>query len=148
MVQIRRATLSDVGLLTGLVEQYRAFYLQDNSELTEQFVADRISRDESVLFVAEVDRSLVGFTQCYPSFSTVSLSVVWLLNDLFVEPEHRGQGIANQLMDEAESAARDAGASRIWLRTAHTNLPAQALYESRGWVYDEVFKRYDLLLGA
>ena len=148
MVQIRRASLSDVGHLTGLVEQYRAFYLQDSNALTEKFMSDRISRDESVVFVAEVDGSMVGFTQCYPSFSTVSLSVVWLLNDLFVDPEHRGQGIANRLMAEAEKAARDAGASRIWLRTAHTNLPAQALYESRGWVYDEVFKRYDLLLGA
>ena len=148
MVHIRRATLSDVGQLTGLVEQYRAFYLQDSNALTVQFMSDRISRDESVAFVAEIDDALVGFTQCYPSFSTVSLSVVWLLNDLFVDPEHRGHGIANQLMAEAESAARDAGASRIWLRTAHTNTPAQALYESRGWVYDEVFKRYDLLLGS
>lgn len=148
MVHIRRATVSDVNQLTGLVEQYRAFYLQDSNARTEKFMSDRISRDESVVFVAEIDDVLVGFTQCYPSFSTVSLSVVWLLNDLFVDPAYRGQGIANQLMAEAEKAARDAGASRIWLRTAHTNAPAQALYESRGWAYDEVFKRYDLLLGS
>jgi ribosomal protein S18 acetylase RimI-like enzyme len=68
------------------------------------------------------------------------------LNDLFVEPAHRGRGIANQLMDHAEKAAKQASASRIWLRTAHSNLPARALYERRGWVYDEVFRRYDLLL--
>jgi ribosomal protein S18 acetylase RimI-like enzyme len=48
-------------------------------------------------------------------------------------------------MDTAETAAKAAGATRIFLRTAHTNTPAQALYEGRGWVYDEVFKRYDLI---
>jgi hypothetical protein len=31
------------------------------------------------------------------------------------------------------------------LRTANDNLPAQALYEGRNWVKDEVFRRYDLV---
>jgi ribosomal protein S18 acetylase RimI-like enzyme len=48
-------------------------------------------------------------------------------------------------MAETEAAAQSAGAVRIWLRTAHLNEPAQALYEGRGWVHDDVFKRYDLV---
>lgn len=145
MTRVRRPTLDDLDQLVGLVNGYRAFYKQDSTAGVEEFVRTRLTAGDSVFFVAEVDGELVGFTQCYPGLSTVSLSTVWLLNDLFVLPDFRKHGIADALMDEAERAARKAGATRIWLRTAHTNEPAQALYEKRGWVYDETFKRYDLI---
>lgn len=145
MVEIRRANAADIKELTGLVEQYRAFYKQEPNSNTESYLSERMTKNEMVTFVAQVDEKLVGFTNCYPTFSTVSLSQIWLLNDLFVDPDHRGKHIADQLMVTAEQAAKDAGATRIWLRTAHTNTPAQALYEGRGWVQDEVFRRYDLI---
>lgn len=137
--------MDDLGQLVELVNGYRAFYKQDNTDGVEEFVRTRLTNGDSVFFVTEADGELVGFTQCYPGLSTVSLSTVWLLNDLFVLPDFRKQGIADALMDEAERAGRDAGATRIWLRTARTNELAQALYEKRGWVYDETFKRYDLI---
>lgn len=145
MVNIRPADINDLDQLTGLVEQYRAFYKQEPNAKTKQYLTDRFEKKEIVTFVAELDGTLVGFTNCYPTFSTVSLSEIWLLNDLFVDPDHRGKHIADQLMVVAEQAAREAGATRIWLRTAHTNTPAQALYEGRGWAQDEVFRRYDLI---
>jgi ribosomal protein S18 acetylase RimI-like enzyme len=145
MVEIRRANSSDIPELTKLVEQYRAFYKQEANSATESFLTQRFTNNEIVTFVAVVENKLVGFTNCYPTFSTVSLSAIWLLNDLFVDPDHRGQHIADQLMVTAENAAKNEGATRIWLRTAHTNTPAQALYEGRGWVQDEVFRRYDLI---
>jgi ribosomal protein S18 acetylase RimI-like enzyme len=145
-VKISRIVASDLAQLHPLVEGYRAFYKQEANTKTEQYLLDRIANDEVVGFIARTDEGeAVGFTLIYPTFSTVSLSHIWLLNDLFVVPEARGAGVASALMDTAEQAAKDAGATRIFLRTAHTNTPAQALYESRGWVYDEVFKRYDLI---
>ena len=143
---MRPSEVQDVDQLTDLVEQYREFYGQARSEQTPSYLMERISKREAVILVAENDDALVGFTQCYPTFSTVSLSVIWLLNDLFVIPDHRRQQVAEQLMQAAEDAAKEAGATRVWLRTAHTNTPAQSLYEKRGWVEDEVFKRYDLML--
>lgn len=145
MTNIRRATVADVEQLTNLVEQYRAFYKQEPNAKTKQYLTDRLTNGESIVFVAEDNGALIGFTQCYPTFSTVSLSQIWLLNDLFVDPNHRGKHIADELMVMAENEAKSAGATRIWLRTAHTNTPAQALYEGRGWVQDEVFRRYDLI---
>ena len=145
MAHIRRALVSDVQQLTGLVEQYRGFYTQEPNSTTQKFLHDRLSMNESIVFVAEEGDQLVGFTQCYPSFSTVALAEIWLLNDVFVHPDFRRRHIAEQLMTETEEAAKSAGAARIWLRTAHLNAPAQALYEGRGWVQDEVFKRYDLV---
>jgi ribosomal protein S18 acetylase RimI-like enzyme len=48
-------------------------------------------------------------------------------------------------METAESAAREAGATRVFLRTANDNTTAQSLYEGRGYLQDEVFRRYDLI---
>jgi ribosomal protein S18 acetylase RimI-like enzyme len=145
MVHIRRASLSDLEPLTGLVEQYRGFYNHEPNSTTQQFLRDRISKNESIVFVAEDGGKLVGFAQSYPGFSTVALAEIWLLNDVFVHPDFRRRHIAEKLMVETEAAAKSAGAVRIWLRTAHLNAPAQALYEGRGWIHDDVFKRYDLV---
>jgi ribosomal protein S18 acetylase RimI-like enzyme len=145
MVHIRRASLSDVEQLTPLVEQYRGFYNHEPNSTTQQFLRDRISKNESIVFVAEEEDQLVGFSQSYPGFSTVALAEIWLLNDVFVHPDFRRRHIAEKLMVETEAAAKSAGAARIWLRTAHLNAPAQALYEGRGWIHDDVFKRYDLV---
>ncbi|MEI6405652.1 MAG: GNAT family N-acetyltransferase [Actinomycetes bacterium] len=145
MTQITRVTDSDLDDLLPLIEAYRAFYKQDPSERSPAFVSQRIANNEAVAFIARLDGKAVGFTLLYPTFSTVSLSAIWLLNDLFVDSSVRGKGIASALMNTAEAAAKEAGATRVFLRTAHDNTPAQALYEARGWKQDETFRRYDLI---
>lgn len=145
MAQITKVTSSDLPELYVLVEKYRAFYKQVESEKTSSFLEQRIANDEAVAFIARFDGNAIGFTLLYPTFSTVSLSNIWLLNDLYVDESVRGQGIASELMEVAESEAKKAGATRVFLRTANDNLPAQALYEGRNWVKDEVFRRYDLV---
>lgn len=149
MISLHQATLADLDDLVGLVENYRAFYKQAPNAGTRSYLASRLADNEAIVFIAtyndDFNNSPAGFTMIYPTFSTVSLSHIWLLNDLYVEEKYRGHGIATQLMDTAEQAARDAGATRLFLRTAHDNTPAQALYEARGWKQDEVFRRYDLI---
>lgn len=149
MIEISRATVADVDVLVDLVEKYRAFYKQEPNERTRGYLTDRLSKNEAVVFLAnyveDFNHKSVGFTMIYPTFSTVSLSEIWLLNDLYVDEQYRRHGVAQKLMDTTESAARDAGATRLFLRTANDNVNAQALYEGRGWVRDEIFRRYDLI---
>ena len=145
MLEIARAKLADVADLHPLVEKYRAFYKQPENEKTLGYLKSRLENDEAIVFIARDDSVAVGFTMLYPTFSTVSLSNVWLLNDLYVEEANRGQGIASKLMETTESAAREAGATRVFLRTAHDNVTAQSLYEGRNYIQDEVFRRYDLI---
>ena len=145
MSDISRITISEIAELHPLVEQYRAFYKQPKNDKTLSYLEERIKNEEAIAFIARVGGEAVGFTLLYPTFSTVLLSNIWLLNDLYVEESARGNGIASELMDVAESAAKQAGATRVFLRTANDNLPAQALYEGRKWVKDEVFRRYDLV---
>ena len=145
MSEISKVTASDLAELHPLVEKYRAFYKQPENDKTLGFLEERIKNQEAIAFIARVNGEAVGFTLLYPTFSTVSLSNIWLLNDLYVAESARGNGIANELMDVAEAAAKSAGATRVFLRTANDNLPAQALYEGRNWTKDEVFRRYDLV---
>jgi len=149
MIEISRATVADVDDLHGLVESYRAFYKQEPNPKTLGYLTDRLSNDEAIVFLArqvtDSTSRAVGFTMIYPTFSTVSLSQIWLLNDLYVDEICRRQGVSQKLMDRAESEAKAAGATRLFLRTANDNATAQALYEGRGWVRDEVFRRYDLV---
>ena len=145
MLEIARAKLADAGELHPLVEKYRAFYKQQPNAKTLDYLKARLENDEAMVFIARSDEVAVGFTMIYPTFSTVSLSNVWLLNDLYVEEANRGQRIASKLMETAESAAREAGATRVFLRTANDNTTAQSLYEGRGYLQDEVFRRYDLI---
>ena len=145
MTEISKANASDLPELHALVEKYRAFYKQAESDKTLSYLEQRIANDEAIVFIARVNGAAVGFTLLYPTFSTVSLSNIWLLNDLYVVESARGNGIASELMDVAELSAKSAGATRVFLRTANDNLPAQSLYEGRNWVKDEVFRRYDLI---
>jgi GNAT superfamily N-acetyltransferase len=142
---IRPVTSLDIDDLLPLVEAYRAFYKQPANPATRQYVVDRIESGEAIAFMAKLEKRAIGFTLCYPTFSTVAVAPIWLLNDLYVDDTYRKQGIASALVAAAEQAARDAGAARIWLRTAQDNTKAQRLYEKRGWKHDEVFRRYDLI---
>lgn len=49
-------------------------------------------------------------------------------------------------MEQAHRFAADSGAGAVKLSTEKDNFQAQALYESLGYVRDEEFYRYELLL--
>ena len=55
------------------------------------------------------------------------------IDELFVEPTHRGQGIAGQLLDRAEQVSLSHGAQSLHLEVTHGN-PAIELYRRRGFV--------------
>jgi GNAT superfamily N-acetyltransferase len=145
MAEIRtaRAELDDLDALAPLFDGYRRFYGQP-SDLAgaRAFLAERIKRSESVIFLAVRDGTIVGFTQLYPSFSSVSMKRVWVLNDLFVAAEGRSSGAGRALLDRAERWAAETGAKGLTLSTQITNLAAQRLYEACGWSKDDEFVHY------
>ncbi len=94
------------------------------------------------MLIAERDRRFLGFAQLYPSFSSVSMKRLWILNDLFVVPSSRRGGIGRALMAAAEDLARATSAKGLVLATQKTNATAKALYEARGWKLDDVFDHY------
>ena len=101
---------------------------------------------DSVVIVAERDQDLIGFTQLYPTFSSVAMRRVWVLNDLFVTPTARRLGVGRQLLEAAAAFGRSEQAVRLELATASDNHGAQQLYEGLNWKRDEVFWHYSLQL--
>ena len=147
---VRQATLEDLDALAPLFDAYRQFYEQP-SDLgrARRFLDERLSFRESVVFIAcGADGSAQGFTQLYPSFSSVRAARTWLLNDLFVAPGARRQGVAESLLGAAAVFARARGAARMTLSTTVDNTAAQSLYERLGWQREEGFLEYALQLPA
>jgi ribosomal protein S18 acetylase RimI-like enzyme len=146
-VTIRRAEPDDLDVLVPLFEGYRAFYKgEPDPESSRAFLSERLKRGESVVFLAieESSNTGVGFVQLYPVFSSLHMRRAWILNDLFVEPEHRGHHIAKRLMDEARALAVETGATTISLETAPDNQAARQLYESLGFRLQKSFLHYVL----
>jgi ribosomal protein S18 acetylase RimI-like enzyme len=144
-----RATIADVSLLAPLFDAYRVFYERPSDlQVAQRFLLERLQADESVIFFCRQSSSgsPAGFTQLYPSFSSVSAGRIWILNDLFVSPEARRLGVGRALIEAAHDHARETGALRVVLSTAHTNQTAQALYESLGYIQDVEFRSYSFAI--
>ncbi|MEP6688509.1 MAG: GNAT family N-acetyltransferase [Gemmatimonadales bacterium] len=144
---VRQAGPGDVDLVAPLFDAYRQFYRQPpDLALARTFLAERLARAESVVFLVERGGRVVGFVQLYPLFTSTAERPrrLWLLNDLFVVPEARGGGVGRALLDRARQLAEDTGAAGLELATARTNTGAQRLYESLGYRVDEQFLRYEL----
>ncbi|MCZ6593299.1 MAG: GNAT family N-acetyltransferase [Bacteroidetes bacterium] len=129
--------------LVPLFDGYRIFYRQaSNQDAVKNFLEERFQKKDSVIFIALDDEGNgLGFTQLYPSFSSVFMQRVYILNDLFVSEKARGQGIGEALIEYAKQFAREMGSKGLTLETAIDN-PAQNLYKRLGWVKDTGVNHY------
>lgn len=144
-MKVIRAQVTDVPEVAPLFSAYRAFYGQPyDLAAAVTFLTDRLARNESIVLLALGDNyAAVGFTQIYPSFSSTTLTAIWVLNDLFVDPAARGTGAVDALLDTAAALAKESGVTAIELATAHTNLRAQAVYDRSGYIVDKVYRHYE-----
>lgn len=148
MVKIKFSNINDLEQVTLLFDHYRQFYGQ-KSNLTEsrKFIEQRLTSQDSVIFLVKNENQIaVGFTQLYPIFNSITCKRSLILYDLFVSPDYRRQGVAQQLMKTAKDYALKTGVDRMELSTSKTNLNAQKLYESLGWKIDPEFHYYVLEL--
>lgn len=148
-IEVRQAVLSDIEAAALLFDEYRQFYGRESKvDAGREFLLSRLNRGESVIFIAFDEGKPIGFTQLYPSFSSLSLAPVFVLNDLYVRPSARRAGAGRRLLDAAAEYAQCVGAAWLTLSTAVTNESAQALYEKSGWQRDHEFLVYNLMVKA
>ncbi|GGE70303.1 GNAT family N-acetyltransferase [Priestia taiwanensis] len=134
-MHVREVTESDVHKVVPLFDQYRMFYQQfSDEEGAHAFLEERIRKAESVMYVAEdEDGEASGFVQLYPSFSSVSMKRLWILNDLYVTEQARGKGVGVALLEKAKELAIETKAKGLMLQTAEDNVRAQGIYEEFGF---------------
>ena len=146
-LRVERAGSAQLDAATALFQGYLRFYGKCHDEVRSRaFVAARLEQRDSVFLLAWDGGCAVGFTQLYPAFASLSLAPSWILNDLYVEPDARGRGVATALMGAARQLAVGNGAAEIFLQTARDNDQARALYERLGYALDEEFLVYTLAL--
>jgi GNAT superfamily N-acetyltransferase len=144
-ISTTQATWTDLPVLAALFDGYRQFYGRPSDrDAALDFLQERLRLKESVILMAWEGGDAVGFTQLYPSFSSVSMARTFILNDLFVTSQARQRGVGRLLLQQAAAYAQSVGAIRLTLSTATTNQTAQSLYESAGWVRDQQFYVYQL----
>ena len=136
MVTIKQANLSNLEAVVSLFDKYRIFYKQEsNLEAASLFLTERITKKESVIFIAYEKESPVGFTQLYKTFSSVSLQPFLILNDLYVLENYRKKNVGTELLKRAKEYCIQSGQKGLALETAIDN-PSQKLYEKLEWKKD------------
>lgn len=143
VIKIIQATIENIKQLVPLFDGYRTFYKQESDvAAAEDFLSARFYKNDSVIFMAINEHNqATGFTQRYPSFSSVSMQRTFILNDLFVAENFRKKGLGEALMETAKEFARDKNAKGITLETDINN-PAQHLYERLQWKQDNKVLHY------
>lgn len=142
-LKIEQIDLTNVEEVAGLFDSYRVFYNQTSDIIgATNFLKERISNKESIIFAAKIAGEFVGFTQIYPTFSSVAMKPAFILNDLFVTEQYRRNGVAEKLIEKAFQFAEENNGRFITLETGSSNKKAQALYGKMGMEIEDDVKHY------
>ncbi len=150
-IRIVHAEMEDLERLLPAFGAYREFYgLSAALHECRYFLFNRLMNEDSLILLAENPQTekLLGFAQLYPTFSSLALNQIWILNDLYIDPQARRRGVATRLIGYARDFLRERGDEAIVLETAPDNAAAKALYEGTGFSKDDAFDRYRLRLAT
>lgn len=95
----------------------------------EKWVFDE--KQAEVIF-ALLDREVIGFALYFLSFSTYTGNVNMHLEDLFIEPEHRGKGYGKALLKKLGKIVLERGYGRFEWTCLSWNKPSIDFYLSIG----------------
>jgi GNAT superfamily N-acetyltransferase len=131
-VNVRRLQPGDQAQWDELWQGYLVFYEHQLDAATTDRTWGRFFEEDSPvvgLGAFEGDDDLVGICHLVIHASTWSVAPYCYLNDLFVRPDRRVQGVGRTLIAAATDEARAAGASKIYWQTHTDNATARRLYD-------------------
>lgn len=128
---IRACAPADEPAWRALWQAYCDFYgVQLADEVTQRTWKRILDPDSAVMcIVAEVEGHVVGFAHCVVHENTWETQPVCYLEDLFVAPQARGQGVATALIEWLRNAMRAEGWARLYWMTAADNAQARRVYD-------------------
>lgn len=142
-IEIIQASLENLDELSRLFQNYRIFYKKEpDAEGEKEFLNERITNKESVIYLAKSDDKFIGFVQLFPMFSSTRITRLWLLNDLYVDKEFRKSGAASLLIERSKQLARETNYAGLMLQTGKDNTTAQSVYDRNEFVQDDNFYSY------
>jgi GNAT superfamily N-acetyltransferase len=141
MIEIAPLHSDDRAEWEVLARGYKEFYETVVSDAGYEEAWRRLLAQDGIHgFAAKLDGRLVGITH-YLFHTTVWLGEYCYLQDLFVDPEVRGRGVARALIERVADIARERDCARLYWGTRQNNDRARALYDKvaifRGFIiYD------------
>ena len=142
---IRKATIEDCKHVYELIKEFAGF--QKTPEKVKITVDNMIKQNDYFnCLVAEDDKEMiVGYTNySIIYYSWVGKSIY--LDDLYVKPSHRGNGIGSKLMQEVFKIARREKCNRVRWQVSGWNKNAIEFYKRIGAEIDDIEKNCDLIL--
>ena len=150
MAAISIAGRADLAELLPLMRGYCDFYEVDPTDdalltMSRALIADR-EREGFQLIARDDDGRAIGFATVFWTWTTSSASRVGVMNDLFVHPDARGGGLADELIEECARLVGEQGGTSLAWQTAKDNLRAQHVYDRVGAKRDDRWLSYSLEL--
>jgi ribosomal protein S18 acetylase RimI-like enzyme len=130
--RVRTAAAGDAPVVARLLHDFNAEFEVSTPAPEEQapILADLIGSGEATVLLGEEE---LGLAVLRWRASLYSRRLVAYLEELYVAPAHRGEGLGRALLEATVSAARERGAERVELGTSTGDTAAVNLYESAGF---------------
>jgi GNAT superfamily N-acetyltransferase len=132
---IRAAARADVPELLRLIRELAIYEKLEHEAVGTPEALERSmfgDRPACEALVVEAGGRAVGFALYFISFSTFLCKPGLYLEDLFVEPAHRGGGIGKALLGRLAAIALERGYGRFEWRVLDWNEPSIRFYEALG----------------
>ena len=146
-VEIRPARQDEVEEMLPLIRAYCEFYETEPNDdgLRKMFSTLIDEPSQGAVFIARDGGRAVGFASLDWKWSSLKAARIGFLEDLFVDPEVRGKGIADALIEACADRCRELGMPALLWETQPDNHRAQQVYNRTG-AESELLLEYDLRL--
>ena len=134
-MNIRRATIADCDAILALIRDLAEYEHElDAVKATVESLAATLFGDQPTAFcdLVEVDGEVVGMAIWFLNFSTWQAMYGIYLEDLFVQPSHRGQGFGHALLKHLAQTCVENGYGRFQWSVLDWNQPAIDFYTQLG----------------
>jgi GNAT superfamily N-acetyltransferase len=135
MITIRPATSADASLILGFIRELAEYEKLLHEVKTSLADIERLLFGQSPLAfcdIAEIDSVPVGQALWFYNLSTFEGRHGLYLEDLYVRPEHRGQGAGVALLKRLAQRCRDEDLARLEWTVLDWNAPSIAFYDAIG----------------
>lgn len=146
-MDIKTCNINDLDKLTPLFDDYRQHFKQSSDQAAvREYLRARLESEQALIYLAQSDDDLHGFVVLYPSFSSIGLAPIWILNDFYLKSGNNKRLMAKQLLDKISEDCRQAGVIRIEVTTRKENHKLHRLYKDYGFEKDYKYDHYFLQL--
>ncbi len=135
-VKVRYARESDIEAIIPLLGEFISFYrMKPDCDTLRESVAYSLRHPDRVRFVvAETATGIAGIASLHLGhYSTFTGTFYAHVEDVYVAPAHRRQGVAGSMLSFLRDAARELRCSRLELHVLDDNVAARRLYEKYGF---------------